>query len=69
MTYLHDTDFKPIFTRNDLLRELLEVFAPAGLTELPGYSTLRPEKGSKTTTIGVANFSDQTSQIQTDQLT
>ncbi|MDD2810303.1 hypothetical protein [Rhodoferax sp.] len=40
--HLHDSGYKFLFSHADLVRELLEVFAPPGLTELLDYSTLRP---------------------------
>lgn len=46
MAQLHDTGYKFLFSHADLVRELLEVFAPAGLSELLDYATLRPEPGS-----------------------
>ena len=46
MAQLHDTGYKFLFSHADLVRELLEVFAPEGLSELLDYSTLRPETGS-----------------------
>lgn len=46
MAHLHDTGYKYLFSHADLVRELLEVFAPAGLSELLDYDTLKPEKGS-----------------------
>ncbi len=46
MVHLHDTGYKYLFSHVDLVRELLEVFAPPGVTELLDYSTLRPETGS-----------------------
>ena len=44
--HLHDSGYKFLFSHADLMRELLEVFAPPGLTELLDYSTLRPQPGS-----------------------
>lgn len=46
MTQPHDTGYKFLFSHADLVRELLEVFAPPGLSELLDYSSLRPEPGS-----------------------
>ncbi|MFZ4539915.1 Rpn family recombination-promoting nuclease/putative transposase [Propionivibrio sp.] len=46
MTHLHDTGYKFLFSRADLVRELLEVFSPPGITELLDYATLRPETGN-----------------------
>ena len=46
MAHLHDNGYKFLFSHADLVRELLEVFAPPGLTELLDYRTLRPEAGS-----------------------
>lgn len=46
MVHLHDTGYKYLFSHVDLMRELLEVFAPPGVTELLDYRTLRPETGS-----------------------
>jgi len=44
--HLHDTGYKFLFSHAELVRELLEVFAPPGLSELLDYSTLRPQPGS-----------------------
>jgi hypothetical protein len=41
MAHLHDTGYKFLFSHADLVRELLEVFAPPGVTELLDYTTLR----------------------------
>ena len=46
MAHLHDSGYKYLFSHADLVRELLEVFAPPGVTELLDYSTLRPVPGS-----------------------
>lgn len=46
MTQLHDTGYKFLFSHADLVRELMEVFAPPGVSELLDYSTLRHENGS-----------------------
>jgi predicted transposase/invertase (TIGR01784 family) len=46
MTHLHDTGYKYLFSHADLVRELLEVFAPPGVSELLDYATLRAESGS-----------------------
>jgi len=46
MAQLHDTGYKFLFSHADLVRELLEVFAPPGVTELLDYTTLRPETGN-----------------------
>ncbi|NMQ28522.1 hypothetical protein E4Q23_12615 [Candidatus Accumulibacter phosphatis] len=46
MVHLHDAGYKYLFSHADLVRELLEVFAPPGLSELLDYGTLRPETGS-----------------------
>jgi hypothetical protein len=46
MAHLHDTGYKFPFSHSDLVRELLEVFAPPGVSELMNYSTLRPETGN-----------------------
>ena len=43
MVHLHDTGYRYLFSHADLVRELLEVFAPPGVTELLDYATLRPE--------------------------
>ena len=43
---LHDTGYKFLFSHADLMRELLEVFAPPGVAELLDYATLRPVPGS-----------------------
>jgi hypothetical protein len=46
MTQLHDTGYKFLFSHAELVRELLEVFAPPGVSELLDYSTLQRENGS-----------------------
>ena len=46
MVHLHDTGYRYLFSHADLVRELLEVFAPPGVTELLDYATLRPEAGT-----------------------
>jgi predicted transposase/invertase (TIGR01784 family) len=46
MAHLHDTGYKFLFSHADLVRELLEVFAPPGVSELLDYATLRPETGN-----------------------
>lgn len=46
MTHQHDTGYKYLFSHADLVRELLEVFAPPGVSELLDYSSLRRETGS-----------------------
>ncbi len=46
MVHLHDTGYKYLFSHADLVRELMEVFAPPGVTELLDYDTLRSEAGS-----------------------
>lgn len=46
MAHLHDTGYKFLFSHADLVRELLEVFAPPGVAELLNYATLRPETGN-----------------------
>ena len=46
MAHLHDCGYKFLFSHADLVRELLEVFAPPGVHELLNYATLRPEPGS-----------------------
>jgi hypothetical protein len=46
MVHLHDTGYRYLFSHADLVRELLEVFAPPGVTELLNYATLRPETGT-----------------------
>lgn len=46
MAHLHDTGYKFLFSHAELVRELLEVFAPPGLSELLDYGSLRPETGS-----------------------
>ena len=46
MAHLHDTGYKFLFSHAELVQELLEVFAPPGVTELLDYSTLRRETGS-----------------------
>ncbi len=46
MAHPHDTGYKFLFSHADLVRELLEVFAPPGLSELLDYGSLRPETGS-----------------------
>jgi predicted transposase/invertase (TIGR01784 family) len=46
MVHLHDAGYKYLFSHADLVRELLEVFAPPGLSELLDYGTLRPETGN-----------------------
>ena len=45
MAHLHDNGYKYLFSHADLVRELLEVFAPPGVAELLNYATLRPETG------------------------
>ena len=37
MAHLHDTGYKLLFSHADLVRELLEVFAPPGVAELLNY--------------------------------
>lgn len=46
MVKLHDTGYKFLFSHAELVRELLETFAPPGVSELLDYQTLRPEPGS-----------------------
>ncbi|MBV5334158.1 Rpn family recombination-promoting nuclease/putative transposase, partial [bacterium] len=46
MAQPHDIGYKFLFPHADLVRELMEVFAPPGITELLDYATLRPEPGS-----------------------
>ena len=46
MAHWHDTGYKYLFSHADLVRELLEVFAPPGVSELLDYATLRPETGN-----------------------
>jgi len=46
MVHLHDAGYKYLFSHADLVRELLEVFAPPGVSELLDYGTLRPETGN-----------------------
>ena len=46
MVQLHDTGYKYLFSHADLVRELLEVFAPPGVAEWLDYATLRPETGN-----------------------
>ena len=46
MTHRHDTGYKFLFSHADLVRELLEVFAPPGVSELLDYGSLRRETGS-----------------------
>lgn len=45
MAHHHDTGYKFLFSHADLVQELLEVFAPPGVSELLDYSTLRRETG------------------------
>ena len=45
MAHLHDTGYQFLFSHADLVRELLEVFAPPGIAELLDYKTLRKESG------------------------
>jgi hypothetical protein len=46
MVQLHDTGYEYLFSHADLVRELLDVFAPPGVTERLDYATLRPETGN-----------------------
>ena len=46
MAHLHDTGYKFLFSHADLVRELLETFAPPGLAPLLDYATLCRETGS-----------------------
>ena len=46
MAHIHDCGYKFLFSHADLVRELLEVFAPPGVSELLDYATLRPQPGS-----------------------
>lgn len=46
MAHLYDTGYKFLFSHADLVRELLEVFAPPRVADLLDYTTLRPETGS-----------------------
>jgi len=46
MPHPHDTGYKFLFSHAELVRELLEVFAPPGVSELLEYDTLRRENAS-----------------------
>ena len=46
MAHLHDTGYKFLLSHADLVQELLETFAPAGVAELLDYATLRSESAS-----------------------
>ena len=46
MAHLHDTGYKFLFSHADLVRELLQTFAPPGLAPLLDYASLRRETGS-----------------------
>ncbi|MEY4979259.1 MAG: hypothetical protein RLZZ352_1529 [Pseudomonadota bacterium] len=49
MAHLHDSGYKYLFTHAELVQELLEVFAPPGVSELLDYTTLRLESGNYVT--------------------
>src|SRR3990167_2413335 len=42
---LHDNGYKFLFSHPELVQELLEAFAPAGVSALLDYSALRLENG------------------------
>ncbi|KJS65039.1 MAG: hypothetical protein JM57_13280 [Comamonadaceae bacterium BICA1-1] len=46
MAHSHDTGYKFLFSHAELVRELLEVFAPPGVSELLEYDTLQRENAS-----------------------
>ena len=43
MAHLHDSGYKYLFSHAELVQELLETFAPPGVSELLDYTTLRLE--------------------------
>lgn len=49
MAHLHDSGYKYLFSHAELVQELLEAFAPPGLSALLDYSTLRLESGNYVT--------------------
>ncbi len=49
MAHLHDSGYKYLFSHAELVQELLEVFAPPGVSDLLDYSTLRLESGNYVT--------------------
>lgn len=46
MAHRHDTGYKFLFSHAELVQELLEVFAPPGVSGLLDYASLRRETGS-----------------------
>jgi hypothetical protein len=49
MAHLHDSGYKYLFSHAELVQELLETFAPPGVSELLDYTTLRLESGNYVT--------------------
>ena len=49
MAHLHDSGYKYLFSHAELVQELLEAFAPPGVSELLDYTTLRLENGNYVT--------------------
>ena len=49
MAHLHDCGYKYLFSHAELVQELLEAFAPPGVSELLDYATLRLESGNYVT--------------------
>jgi hypothetical protein len=49
MAHLHDSGYKYLFSHAELVQELLETFAPPGVSELLDYTTLRLENGNYVT--------------------
>ena len=46
MAHLHDSGYKYLFSHAELVQELLEAFAPPGVSALLDYTTLRLENGN-----------------------
>ena len=49
MAHLHDSGYKHLFSHTELVQELLEAFAPPGVSALLDYTTLRLENGNYVT--------------------
>ena len=49
MAHLHDSGYKYLFSHAELVQELLEAFAPPGVSALLDYTTLRLENGNYVT--------------------
>ena len=49
MAHLHDNGYKYLFSHAELVQELLEAFAPPGVSALLDYTTLRLENGNYVT--------------------